>query len=388
MNITFITNRLTHHQLPFCQNMQALLGGGFSMIATVPIVSGEEHRYPSYRENTGFLIESYGEPSAEIKQKIFDSDAVIIGSAPDDWILPRLKAGKLTFKYSERFLKNGLTLKTFPRALIGAWKHHGKFQKYPLYLLCSSAYTAADAARFGNYKGRAYRWGYFPEEKRYDQQSLHAKRTSGVLSVLWVGRMLDWKHPEAAVLTAQHLKQQGVPFTMDLIGTGPQEQALAGRIAEQGLSDCVRMQGAKSPEQVRDAMERADIFLFTSDFHEGWGAVLNEAMNSGCACVVSHAVGAAPFLIQNGINGYLYQNGNLEDLFQKTAYLAEHEKERRSMGEQAYRTIAEDWNANAAAKRFVQLTDCLLRGQDTPYASGPCSNAEILKNDWYQGETM
>ena len=200
--------------------------------------------------------------------------------------------------------------------------------------------------------------------------------------------MLDWKHPEAAVLTAQHLKQQGVPFIMDLIGTGPQEQALAGRIAEQGLSDCVRMQGAKSPEQVRDAMERADIFLFTSDFHEGWGAVLNEAMNSGCACVVSHAVGAAPFLIQNGVNGFLYQNGNLEDLFQKTAYLAEHEKERRPMGEQAYRTIAEDWNANAAAKRFVQLADCLLRGQDTPYASGPCSKAEILKNDWYQGETM
>ena len=34
-------------------------------------------------------------------------------------------------------------------------------------------------------------------------------------------------------------------------------------------------------------MEKADIFLFTSDRREGWGAVANEAMNSACALVVS-----------------------------------------------------------------------------------------------------
>ena len=135
------------------------------MIATVPIVSGEEHRYPSYRENTVFLIESYGEPSAEIKQKIFDSDAVIIGSAPDDWILPRLKAGKLTFKYSERFLKNGLTLKTFPRALIGAWKHHGKFQKYPLYLLCSTRLYRGGRGPVWQLQGPRVPLGVFPGGK-------------------------------------------------------------------------------------------------------------------------------------------------------------------------------------------------------------------------------
>ena len=32
-------------------------------------------------------------------------------------------------------------------------------------------------------------------------------------------------------------------------------------------------------------MEQADIYLFTSDRNEGWGAVANEAMNSACAMV-------------------------------------------------------------------------------------------------------
>jgi hypothetical protein len=35
------------------------------------------------------------------------------------------------------------------------------------------------------------------------------------------------------------------------------------------------------PEEVRVHMEQSNIYLFTSDFGEGWGAVLNEAMNSG-----------------------------------------------------------------------------------------------------------
>ena len=36
---------------------------------------------------------------------------------------------------------------------------------------------------------------------------------------------------------------------------------------------------------------------------EGWGAVVNEAMNSGCAVVADHMIGAAPWLIRQGENG-------------------------------------------------------------------------------------
>ena len=47
--------------------------------------------------------------------------------------------------------------------------------------------------------------------------------------------------------------------------------------------------GALKPADVRKEMERADIFLFTSDYKEGWGAVLNEAMNARCAIVAVHS---------------------------------------------------------------------------------------------------
>lgn len=61
------------------------------------------------------------------------------------------------------------------------------------------------------------------------------------------------------------------------------------------LNDYVTFTGPVQSDKVRGFMERAGIFLFTSDRQEGWGAVLNESMNSGCAVVASHAIGSVPF---------------------------------------------------------------------------------------------
>lgn len=61
-------------------------------------------------------------------------------------------------------------------------------------------------------------------------------------------------------------------------------------------------------------MLNSDIFVFTSDRNEGWGASLNEAMSSGCACVVSDAIGSSHFLINNEVNGLLFKNKRLSSL--------------------------------------------------------------------------
>ena len=45
-------------------------------------------------------------------------------------------------------------------------------------------------------------------------------------------------------------------------------------IKEKGLSDSVELLGAMAPEKVREYMEKSGIFMFTSDFNEGWSTVL------------------------------------------------------------------------------------------------------------------
>ena len=201
-------------------------------------------------------------------------------------------------------------------------------------------------------------------------------------SILWAGRLIGWKHPDASIELAASLKKKGYSFKISIIGNGEMEAQLREMIRSKGVEDCVEMLGAMSPDEVRAHMESADVFLFTSDFNEGWGAVLNESMNSGCAVVASHAIGSVPFLIKDGVNGLIYENGNQKHLEKQVCRLLDDDAYRRKTGENAYATISDTWNASG---RFVELAREIIKGNSVQnlFKDGPCSSAEILEDGWY-----
>ena len=131
------------------------------------------------------------------------------------------------------------------------------------------------------------------------------------------------------------------------------------------------------------SMEGSNIFLFTSDFNEGWGAVLNEAMNSGCAVVASHAIGSVPFLIVHKVNGLIYRNGDLKDISFKVMHLIDNRTEREYLARNAYLSIVELWNGKVAAERLVQLSDGLIQGIDVEFNEGPCSRASVISQKYH-----
>ena len=206
--------------------------------------------------------------------------------------------------------------------------------------------------------------------------------------ILWVGRFLDWKHPDDALQVAKRLKAEGYAFTMNIIGTGELEQKLKVMIEQYQLNDCVHMLGPMPPESVREYMESSQIFLFTSDRNEGWGAVLNESMNSGCAVVASDAIGSVPYLMQDSENGLIYKSGDVNMLFEKVKWLLDNQSFAKVFGKKAYETITTEWNAEVAAKRFLNLASHILAGEKHPdlYKTGPCSKAEITKDGWYKSK--
>ena len=378
--VILISNLLTPHQVPLADAICKETRGKFLFLETMnktnelPIGWRPASDVPRYTVS-GEMLNS----NAYYFSQIENSQCVVVGSAPDSLVEKRLKSGKLTFKYAERFYKNGTPKKRFLRDAAAAWLHHGRFQKYPLYLLCASAYTAGDAARFGNYLGRCYKWGYFPETKRYDLDLLMQAKRQQKPSLAWAGRFIDWKHPEYALQVAQRLKNDGYVFELNMIGTGVMEDEIKAMITALDVEDCVHMLGSMPPEKVREHMETASIFLFTSDRQEGWGAVLNESMNSGCAVVACSAIGSVPFLVKDGENGLTYQQDDFEGFYQQVKRLLDHPQLCEQCGRAAYHTITEMWNAEVAAERLIRLAECLQNGEDTPFADGPCSKAEILR---------
>ena len=378
MEIVFVSNFYNHHQMPLSRSLYFLLNGNYSFIATKPMEN--ERREMGYREFTEPFHYSYDEKPQECMERINRADAVIFGSAPYQLIKERLKAGKLVFFYSERPFKIPPKWYTMPARAIKYWYYRGRFQN--AYLLCASAFTAADYDRTHTFPNRAYKWGYFPETRKYSMEDLFAQKDRK--KILWVGRFLDWKHPDDAIAVAKRLKNAGYDFRLDFIGMGAMEAQLKEMASASGCEDCVSFLGPVPSDQVRGYMEKAGIYLFTSDRYEGWGAVLNESMNSGCAVVAGHAIGAVPYLLKNGENGLIYPSGNTDELYECVRFLLEHPAEQERLGKAAYETITGEWNAEVAAERVIHLTEHLLVGEKSPelYAEGPCSRAEIIEDGW------
>lgn len=380
MNITMVSNFLNHHQLPLARELARLTQGKFRFVATERI--GEERIALGYADLSGepFVVQAYDGDWVSAETLLRESDVVILGSCPERLAQIPIRAGILTFRFAERPLRRGLEpLKYLPRLLRWHWRNP-VFR--PVYLLCAGAYTAGDYRKFGLFRHRAYRWGYFPETRQYSEGDLFAGKDPARL--LWVGRMIELKHPDLALEVAWKLKEQGYRFQLDMIGTGELENALREQIQRLGLEEEIHLLGSMPPEQVRKHMERAGIFLFTSDGREGWGAVVNEAMNSGCAVVAQEGAGSLPYLIRSGENGLVLPAGNLDGLVRAAADLLGRPEKQQKLGLPAYRTIVDIWNAEEAARRFLALCEHCLAGERWPdlHKDGPCSREEEEKTRW------
>ena len=373
MTITFFSNFLLHHQTPFCEAMIRRIGDGFRFVATEPVPNERLEMGYSNLERAPYAVNSYKDDASyqEAMRLGYESDVVIIGSAPDVFIEKRLAENKLTFRYSERFFKK-FRWRFDPRAWRMRYKKDIRYRKKNLHMLCASAYTAPDCRFIFSYPNKTYKWGYFPVTETYESAE-HLISNKKKNSLLWVGRLIDWKHPEEAVFIAERLKKDGIDFELNIIGIGEMEKALIELIRSKGIEKHARLLGAMSPQSVREYMAESDIYLFTSDKQEGWGAVLNEAMSSACAVVACREIGSVPFLINHGENGLIYDKKGNNSLYNNVKVLIQDDKYKERLQKNAYDTIKNVWNADAAAERLLHLIDCIQRGEDSPYTDGPCS---------------
>ena len=101
-------------------------------------------------------------------------------------------------------------------------------------------------------------------------------------------------------------------------------------------------------------------------------------MNSGCVEVANVEVGAAPFLIQHGKNGLVYQAGSYEDMEKQVCYLLNNPKKASVMGMAAYETIATQWNAKEAANRLLAFYQGWKQGEIVICKEGPFSEAPVI----------
>ena len=377
MKITFISNYINHHQLPLSNELYGRLGEDYRFVQTEPM---EEDRvkmgWGTEVKEIPYLLKYYEEKET-CEELLMKSDVVIVGGISDEsCVIPRLEKGLFTIRYSERIYKDAQWKRFSPRGLKQKYHDFIRFRNSQYYLFCAGGYVGDDYNLIKSFPDKMLKWGYFPSDYQYDLDALFEKKEKNeVPLILWTGRMLDWKHPEYAIYMAKKLKEKGYKFRLKLVGDGEMKEKLLSLKKEFSLEE-VEFADFMPPAEIRKVMEQADIYLVTSDRREGWGAVVNEAMNSGCAVVAGHMIGAAPYLIKHNENGLVFRSEDVTSLIKEVEKIINNTSFLRKLGRNAYETIHETWNAKVAAERLLQF----CKTPDTNlYESGPCSKEKPVR---------
>ena len=381
MKLVFVSNYINHHQMPVSLELDRLCraeGGSYAFVQTEPMERERVAMGWGEMSREADFVHNFWEDEEGCQELIDRADAVIFGGCEDErYIRARLEAGSPVWRYSEPLYKTGRYKWISPRGLLKKYHDHTRYRRKRVYLLCAGAYVAGDFRLVGAYGGKRFRYGYFPAFRQQEMKSLMAEKdrvSPGKLRVLWAARMIDWKHPETALRVAAALREQGIDFQLDMIGGGEMLEEMRELADTLGVEQQVSFPGYCNPEKTREYMEKAHIFLATSDRQEGWGAVVNEAMNSGCALIAGKGMGAAPYLITHGENGYLFDHGKPEQAAELALKLAGDVGLRRCLGTAAYETVRTLWNPEIAAQRLYACIEAELEGRELPeFGSGPLS---------------
>ena len=130
---------------------------------------------------------------------------------------------------------------------------------------------------------------------------------------LFVGTIEKRKGWRQLLETVKCLRQQTrYPFSVVLVGNGPDMEELRQLVSSDGLSNFVHVAGAVRYESLGTYFEASDVFILPS-LEDVWGTVVVEGMLFGKPILCSKYAGARE-MVQHGVNGFIFDPCNGEEL--------------------------------------------------------------------------
>ena len=196
----------------------------------------------------------------------------------------------------------------------------------------------------------------------------------GSVNLLFVGYLIPRKGVDTLVKSINILvKNRGLErLTLHVVGDAERDETYAQGIREycrtEGIEDHVIFHGRVNDSDLQNLYETSDIFVFPS-LWEGFGMALAEAMSYGLPIVTTNA-GAIPYLVKDGLNGFLVPPKDPEKLAQSIEKLVASPELRVQFGEVNRKVAAEfSWDRSFAQIEnfFNRLIDSSAPQSTAPY---------------------
>lgn len=158
--------------------------------------------------------------------------------------------------------------------------------------------------------------------------------------VVYASKLTPRKHPADLLAATAMLRREGLDFDLLIIGAGELDADLRNAAADVPGAPPV-FAGFRNQAELPRLLGASDVFVLPSQ-NEPWGLIINEAMAAGLAIVTAREVGAVPDLVHDGVNGALFDAGDVPGLADALRPLV-LDRERTSMMGERSRALIGGW---------------------------------------------
>lgn len=178
----------------------------------------------------------------------------------------------------------------------------------------------------------------------------------GPVRFLTVGRLVPSKGHLYALDALRNAELRNTDWTWDILGDGPEREAIQSAVVEFELTDKVTLHGQIPMQEVNSFYDQADIFLFPS-IREPSGRVVFEAMSRGLPMIVANYGGPEAHVTKAfGIKVDVDSEEHfVTGIARAATELIENSDRRREMAYAAVKEAIEKHSIEARAKFFASL---------------------------------
>lgn len=129
--------------------------------------------------------------------------------------------------------------------------------------------------------------------------------------ILYSGKLIDKKKPLDLLKAFHQLNDANT--TLFYMGDGPLRNELEAYISQHQVKNVV-ISGFINQSEIGTIYSMADLFVMCSGIGETWGLSVNEALNFSLPVIVSSTCGSSFDIVENGVNGFVFNEGDVNAL--------------------------------------------------------------------------
>jgi len=186
------------------------------------------------------------------------------------------------------------------------------------------------------------------------------KKGDSQLVMLSVGRLHGVKNHAFLIRACNELKSRGVNFICLIAGEGAERPQLEKLIADLDLGGRIQLLGHVPRSKLENYYTICDLVVLTSR-SEGIPLTLMEGMAHG-RTVLAPAITGIPELVVDGVTGFLYRSGSVDDFAAKIETICNSRTSLRTIRHRARRHVLENFNRATNLAEFAELFPALVAG--------------------------